>query len=254
MLLRTIPRRIAWLIFFVGILVVVASVGLALVASNASNPRRLDQALREVGGLIAVGGLWVVVGMVLLWWMRSLPQENDESHQKPERQLAEIQTAYEARFAALEARLDPIANIAVELAARVSTLSVPETAPETLSKRIDALQQELHSRLDPLGDLNSRAAKLDETLIALHTDVDHLRHRLDQWDDQTDRLENAPASTRELDAELSTLSTGIQDAHKRLDRLGDAANRVQWLEKQLDGLYVTLQDLHRRIDGLEKRK
>src|SRR5262249_19573492 len=56
----------------------------------------------------------------------------------------------------------------------------------------------------------------------------------------------------DLDHELGTLTTLIQDAHGRLDNLDGVDSRLHELESQLDALYVTLQDIHHRIDGLEE--
>ncbi len=96
---------------------------------------------------------------------------------------------------------------------------------------------------------DDRARKIDEIEIRLQnleTRLTALEHTLPKV-----RMDTGP-DPRDLDNELGSLATTIQDAHTRLDDLGDVNHRLHDLESQLDQLYVTLQDAHRRLDEIEK--
>jgi uncharacterized membrane protein YccC len=100
----------------------------------------------------------------------------------------------------------------------------------------------LASQLDRLGDLGVRLSGVEKL-------AQGMRARLERLDD-AGAISQRP---HDLDSELGSLATTLQDAHRRIDSLGDVNARLDELASQLDALYVTVQDAHRRIDGLEQR-
>jgi hypothetical protein len=108
--------------------------------------------------------------------------------------------------------------------------------------------------------------RLDSSIANLGQQIEQLGARLNDVDQQVtsvqERLKTSPTASsvqakdgnplRDLDNELGSLATAIQDAHTRLDGFGDVHDRLSELESQLDALYVTLQDAHRRLDSLEQ--
>jgi hypothetical protein len=103
------------------------------------------------------------------------------------------------------------------------------------------LRQSQTAQLDSLSSFSARLSDVEKAIQGISA-------RLEA---QGDAGANSQRP-HDLDSELGSLATTIQDAHRRIDSLGDVNARLDNLESQLDALYVTLQDTHRRIDGLEQ--
>jgi hypothetical protein len=105
-----------------------------------------------------------------------------------------------------------------------------------------------------LNELATRVQNLDTRLADLVTTVQHMNTQLASVAGPSKpKAITDPALNRgDLDHELGTLTTLIQEAHARLDKFDGIDSRVHDLDSQLDSLYVTLQDIHHRIDSLEE--
>jgi hypothetical protein len=167
-------RRIAWLVVVVGAAATCASViysrlnlGQGILLPFTGSP--LDS-----GWLFVFGLLWLVTGVLALWWLR--PSAEDGVASPDINRLAQT----EARLVVLE-------------------------------KAIQAISPKLKT---PNGSVNP------------------------------------PDQLHELNLELDSLGTSIQDIHRRLDELRDVNARLDELALQLDALYITVQDAHKRIDDL----
>jgi uncharacterized membrane protein len=109
----------------------------------------------------------------------------------------------------------------------------------------DARLADLDARAKTLGgQLERMDARLRDLETQLNSAQAGLREKITR--------SSASSEARDLDNELGSLATAIQDAHTRLDDLGDVSSRLYDLASQLDTLYVTVQDAHRRIDAIEQ--
>ena len=229
-------RRIVWLIILIGAIAALSAMIGFVFNLGPGITLPFTRTALDIGWLLVFGFIWLAIGLMLLWWLRPVTGESDESNnvQRLEAQFMQSQMALDARLADVDARVLGFASQLDGLRSLGGRLSDVEKAVQGMT-----------GRLEELGDVSNRLHELERQPGGLHaTTRDTPAHR-DDAGEISQRL-------HDLDSELDNLATTIQDAHRRIDKLGDVNTRLDNLESQLDALYVTLQDVHRRIDGLEQ--
>ncbi len=206
-------RRITWLTVIIGAVAVITAILYLLLNLGPGIALPFTRTLLDTGWLLIFGLLWLVVGVLMLWWLRPVSTEVNDNGRQFDQQLAQIQTAQNAQISEIN-----------------TLLKRQDSQLEQMSARLTDLEKALKGiQLEVQNEASKPRATVKDSLA--ETAANHLR---------------------DLDNELGSLATTIQDAHTRLDTLGDVNSRLHELETQLDDLYVTLQDAHRRIDGLEQ--
>jgi hypothetical protein len=162
-------RRMAWLVVIVG----------AVATSIAAIYSRLDlgqgivlpftKSALDSGWLFVFGLLWLITGVLALWWLRPATVQSDDANRLPQ---------YDSRLIALE---KAIQTINTRLKAPNSVVG-PSDSLHELNLELDNLGtsiQEVHRRLDDLGDVNSRLDDLASQLDAMYITVQDAHKRID---------------------------------------------------------------------------
>ncbi len=225
-------RRLTWLIIVIGAVAALIAAFYLVFNPGSGIALPFTRTALDVGWLLVFGAMWLVVGVVMLWWLRPTAGPGTEGSSAREfgDQVAPVQMAQDAHFEQIDARIKSLTSQIEDLNRSTARLDDLERTVEGISARLAGLE-----------DLSSRLNGLERQVNSSHvTAQDQAAHAL------------GGKEPHDLDAELGSLATAIQDAHARIDNLGDVATSLRDLESQLDALYVTLQDMHRRIDGLEQ--
>ncbi len=217
--LHPAARRITWLIIVIGAIAALVAVVYLLFNLGPGITLPFTRTALDTGWLLIFGLMWFVLGLMLLWWLRPLPHDAEHG-QSDAKQVAPFQ-AEQARHL-------------TDLGTRINGL---ESQIETIGGRLNSLESAIQS-------ISERLGKLD--------DVRRLRATTNEKSAGGGGSDEVTSSLRDLDSELGSLATSIQDAHTRIDSLGDVSSRLHEVESQLDALYVTLQEAHRRLDSLEQ--
>jgi hypothetical protein len=162
-------RRMAWLVVIVG----------AVATSTAAIYSRLDlgqgivlpftKSALDSGWLFVFGLLWLITGVLALWWLRPAAVQSDDANRLPQ---------YDSRLIALE---KAIQTINTRLKAPNSVVG-PSDSLHELNLELDNLGtsiQDVHRRLDDLGDVNSRLDDLASQLDAMYITVQDAHKRID---------------------------------------------------------------------------
>jgi DNA repair ATPase RecN len=229
-------RRIVWLIIIIGAIATLIAAICFLFNLGPGITLPFTRTALDIGWLFVFGLMWLVVGLILLWWLRPVTGESDESNnvQQFEEQFMQSQMAQDAHLADIDARVKGFASQMDSLRSLSAHLS-----------DVGKVVQGITARLEGLSDVSNRLHELERRSGGPPATVKDTPAHSDDAGEISQRL-------HDLDSEIDNLATTIQDAHRRIDNLGDVNGRLDDLESQLDALYVTLQDAHRRIDGLEQ--
>lgn len=172
-ILHPAARRMAWLLVIVGAAATVTSLIYTRLDMSQQIALPFTKTPLDSGWLFIFGLLWLITGVLALWWLRPSASVGSEA----ENPLAH----FEARLTALEKTLQTMRT----------PLKTPATSPKTtllddplheLNLELDNLGtsiQEVHRRLDDLRDVNSRLDDLASQLDAIYITVQDAHKRID---------------------------------------------------------------------------
>ncbi|SRR5258706_11603862 len=159
-------RRIMWLIIAIGIITVLAAVIMPFL--KIGNPQ-------DSTAPFILGSLWIIVGILLMRWLRPIAEEADET----------------------DTIVDSLNHINARLDAMEKTLHGLQAQPEGPNAMITRLDHEVenlattvqdaHKRLDSLGDVNSRLNELETQLDSLYVTLHDTHKRIDDLEQAGNR-------------------------------------------------------------------
>ncbi len=178
------------------------ALALGVFNSGAGITLPLTRTALDNGWLLVFGLMWLIVGIILLVWVRPT-SDADEPLQHLEKRLIEFQSAQEQRgtdlhshLRRLENRLEGMNNLAAlnsfgerladlekavkRIAAQVE--GIDSAGSPDVSHELDNLAttlQDAHTRLDSLGDVNSRLDDMTSQVDALYVTLQDIHQRLD---------------------------------------------------------------------------
>jgi prefoldin subunit 5 len=203
-------RRITWLMIVIGAGATLVAVSYFLFNLGPGVMLPFTKTALDAGWLAIFGLLWLVSGVLLLWWLRPEGPSIARTELSPNKQMAENIQDLMKRLSSME-----------ETVQRLNTqIGDSGDLADRMTKFDQALEQQKRfvaaSKQAPVNGSDSRV--LDHELDNLGTALQDVNKRLDKVDDVANRV-------HDLDTQLDALYVTLHDVHQRIDSLEQTVSR-----------------------------